>query len=167
MSETPPEVETGADRISAAVVATLGCIAESLPTLCSYGWTIGEAYVPFDPDDEDDSCDEEEVYCSQAWIRITGITPLSAESWTGDCAVEMSVGLEVGVLRCVDVPEDGEAPKATDVMVAAMQAVDDMNAVHCAVMDCEVWDSMTSGSWTPMGPLGGQHGGMWTFTATL
>lgn len=166
MSEAPVEPTPG-DRVNQAVVAFTGCIGEGLSDICSYGWTIGDTYVPFDPDPEDDACDEEEVYCSQAWVRVMDITPLGSETWGGDCGTVLQLTLEVGVLRCVEIPEDGEAPNATSVLVAAMQSMDDMNAVYCAAMECEVWNSIESGQWTPMGPQGGQYGGYWTFTVEV
>lgn len=171
MSETPlgsDEVPNPADRLNEALVGFTGCIGEALENLCSYGLTIGETYVPFDPDPEDD-CDEDEVACSQAWVRVMGVTPTTApEGFAGEgCGVELSVELEVGILRCIDIPEDGEAPTATDVMVAAMQAMEDMQAIYCAAMDCAVWESITSGSWAPEGPLGAQYGGTWTFTVEV
>lgn len=163
---TTPTPEPG-EHISTAVVAFLGCISEALPDICSIGWTIGDSYVPFDPDDGDESCDEEDVYCSQAWVRLTDVTPIDQESFGDDCSTVMRIGLEVGVLRCVEVPEDGEAPKATDVMVAAMQSVEDMNRIYCAAMDCEVWHAIDAGQWLPNGPMGGQYGGIWTFTVEI
>lgn len=157
-----------ADRLNTALVAFTGCIGESLADLCSYGLTIGETYVPFNPDPDDD-CDEDEAICSQAWVRVMGVTPTAApESFGGQgCGVELSVELEVGVLRCLDIPEGGEAPTATDVMAASMQAMSDMQTIYCAAMACEVWESIESGSWAPEGPLGGQYGGTWTFTVEV
>ena len=162
-----PEEYDGADRISTAIVAFLGCIEVALDGICSIGWTIGDSYVPFDPDDDDDACEEEEVYCSQAWVRVMDILPVSQDSFGDDCATVMRIGLEVGVLRCVEVPEDGEAPKATDVLLSAMQSMEDMNAIYCAAMDCEVWNSIDAGQWLPNGPQGGQYGGTWNFTVEI
>ncbi len=165
MSEMPEET-TGADRLNDAMVAFTGCIGNALPDICSYGWTIGETYVPFDPDPEDD-CDEDEAACSQLWVRVEAIQPTGQQSWNGDCASVLVVTLEVGVLRCIPIPEDGEAPTASDVLISAVQSMDDMNAIYCAAMGCEVWASITAGTWQPSGPLGGQYGGIWTFTVEL
>lgn len=171
MSETPlgsDESPDPADALNTALVGFTGCIGEALDDICSYGLTIGESYVPFDPDPEDD-CEENEVACSQAWVRVTSVAPTAApSSFGGDgCAVVLRIDLEVGVIRCFDIEEDGDAPTATDVMVAAMQAMSDMNAIYCAAMSCEVWESIDSGAWTPLGPLGGQYGGTWTFSVEL
>lgn len=164
-SGSDEETPTGADLLNAALVGFTGCIGEALIDICSYGLTIGETYVPFNPDDDDDEdCD---VLCSQVWVRVMSANPTGSTSWEGDCATEMSLELEVGVLRCFDIPEKGEAPTASETLLAAMQAMTDMNAIYCAAMSCEVWDSIESGEWSPTGPLGGQYGGVWTFTVVL
>ena len=158
---------TPAEKINNALVAFTGCIGEALADICSYGLTIGDSYVPFDPD-PDDECDEDEAACSQMWVRVTGVDPDTTESFDGDdCTSVMVIGLEVGVLRCIEIPEGGEAPLASDVLVAATQAMDDMNTIYCAALACEVWDAINIGSWTPAGPMGGQYGGVWTFTVEV
>lgn len=165
MSEMPA---SGLERLHDALIQFTGCIGNALEDICSYGLTIGEEYVPFDPDPEDE-CDDEEVQCSQAWVRVVSVvaTKLS-ESFDGsDCASTLALELEVGVIRCVPIEEDGEAPKASDVLIAALQAMTDMNTIHCAAFGCEVWESLSAGQWVPFGPLGGQHGGTWSFTAEI
>lgn len=151
-----------------ALLGFTGCIGLALKDICSYGLTIGESYVPFDPDPEDE-CNQNDVACSQAWVRVMSITPKPGqpEGWGGACAIFLQMELEVGVLRCVEIPERAEAPTATDVLLAAMQSMDDMNAIQTAAVACEVWEQITLGSWTPNGPLGGQYGGVWTFTVEI
>lgn len=166
--DAPTQAELLADAMNTALVAFTGCVGEALDDLCSYGLTIGEAYVPFDPDPEDD-CDEDEAICSQAWVRVAGAgVDNVSEGWEpGGCGGEMTLMLEVGVLRCFGIPEGGEAPTATDVLVAAMQATTDMRAIYCAAMACDVWTAIDVGEWQPSGPLGGQYGGVWTFQVVL
>lgn len=168
MSETPPEAPDKADRINDALVTFTGCIGEALSDICSYGLTMGEAYVPFLPDPEDD-CEEEEEFCSQVWVRVMGGAAVNEPvEFDGRFTPgEMGLDIEVGVLRCFDVPEGGEAPSASDVLAAAAQAMSDMNAIYCAAMNCEVWEAIESGQWNPSGPTGGQYGGTWTFTVTI
>lgn len=172
-TQTPEELEfircseAADERFHNSLIAFTIAVGESLEDLCSYGLTIGEAYVPFDPDDEDE-CEEGEAFCTQAWVRVTAATPIMGiESFGGECAAVLSVTLEVGVLRCFEIEEDGEAPKASDVMVGAIQSMADMTAIYRAAMREEVWDSITSGSWSPLGPTGGQFGGIWTFTVEI
>lgn len=161
--ETP---STGADRLNEALVAFTGCIGESLEDICSYSLTMGDSYVPFAPD-EDDDCDDGDAECAQAWVRVMSVGAPGSDGWDNDCATVMRLDLEVGVLRCIEIPEDGEAPTGLDVMTAAMQAMTDMNAMYCAAMACEVWAAIDAGEWTPMGPLGGQYGGTWMFTVEV
>lgn len=169
MSVTPDEQvpgEAGADRLNEALVGFTGCMGSALDGICSYGLTIGDSYVPFDPDDDDD-CDEDEAVCSQVWVRVADVTPTNSQGWDDDCASVMVLNLEVGVLRCIEIAGKGEAPSASEVLAAAMQAMSDMNRLYCAAMGCEVWAAIESGSWVPLGPEGGQYGGTWSFTVTV
>ena len=167
MTENPPEASL--DRLHEALVTFTGCVGEALE-VCSYGLTIGQSYVPFDPDPEDD-CDDEDAICSQAWVRVDSVQVQSVgTSFTGqDCDAELSFMLEVGVLRCVEIPDGGEAPTASDVLISALQAMDDMRAIYCAAMSCEDagWSSISAGQWVPNGPQGGQVGGIWNFSVTI
>lgn len=169
-------IDLGEENLPAAVVALqnaliefTGCISDALTDVCSVGFTLGEAYVPFDPD-PDEKC-AREAECSQAWVRVMNVQPKGAsrESFGGeDCAISMSLELEVGILRCIKVPAKGKAPFATDVLIAGMQALTDMQAILCAALACDVWeDTLQIGQWNPQGPLGGQHGGTWTFMAEI
>ena len=174
MSETPPEVEEPGeldDPLHESLLKFTEAIGLALDDVCSYGLTIGETYVPFDPDPEEDcEADDDGFICSQAWVRVASITPGAGNesNFGGDeCAIVLEATLEVGVLRCIEIPEGGEAPTASDVMMAALQSMDDMKAIHCAAMKEEVWDSITTGMWNPIGPLGGQYGGSWSFTVEL
>lgn len=158
--------ESPADALNEALLQFAACVGTSIPDICSYSLTIGETYVPFEPDPEDE-CPENASLCSQIWVRVmnVGVLNTGAEGWGGNsCAVALSMQLEVGVIRCIEIPGEGEAPSATDVMIAATQSMDDMNRLLCAAMSCEVWEAIDIGTWTPMGPLGGQYGGIWTFT---
>jgi hypothetical protein len=162
------------ERLHNALVAFTQAIGEAL-AVCSYGLTIGQDYVPFEPDDEDD-CDEDEeedaVTCTQAWVRVDGASPTGGMSLIdgSECGTILRLELEVGILRCIYVEEGGEAPKAADVLAASIQSMSDMTAIYRTAMGPEapeVWDSITAGQWTPSGPLGGQYGGIWTFTVEI
>lgn len=165
-TDATPEPE---DRLLVALAGFVGCIAEELTDICSVGLTIGDSYVPFDPDPEDD-CEDDEAVCSQAWVRVDNVSLKDIpDNFDGDrpamCSFRLT--LEVGVLRCVTIPEHGEAPTATDVMAAAFTSMNDMQAVQKAALSCEVWDEIEVGQWQPLGPLGGQYGGTWQFTVEL
>lgn len=167
------------DRLQEALVEFTGCIGNSLEGICSFGLTMGENYVPFDLDEDEDCQDEEAPDCSQAWVRVMTISakPGADTGFDGkQHYMEYALDLEVGVIRCIDIPEDGEAPSTTEVMTQALQAMTDANDMLCAALNCGatdedpeagVWDTISVGTWAPLGPLGGQHGGTWTFTVTL
>lgn len=157
-----------ADPLHDALVQFTGCVGEALEGVCSYGLTVGETYVPFEPDPEDD-CPEEDSACSQAWVRVmnVNVTDVGEGFDGGDCSASLRLSLEVGVLRCFDIEEGGAAPTATEVLIAALQSTTDMKAIYCAAMSCDVWDAINAGTWVPMGPMGGQYGGTWTFDVTV
>jgi hypothetical protein len=157
-----------AEKLNDALLAFTSCVGNSVEDVCSFGLTIGESYVPFNPD-PDDGCenDDDEFLCSQLWVRVAGSNPTasSVESFAGqDCTLTMQMTLEVGIYRCIEIAGDGEAPTAEEVLVAGAQAMEDMKRIMCAALSCEVWDSIDVGAWSPTGPLGGQYGGIWTFT---
>jgi hypothetical protein len=117
MTEPAPEAAPD-ERLQEALIGFTGCIGGALPDICSYGLTIGETYVPFDPDPEDD-CDGDEAMCSQVWVRVTDVQPTAVtDSFGGDCGGVLKIGLEVGILRCLEIPEDGEAPTACPAAVS-------------------------------------------------
>lgn len=169
MSQTPAEV-SGIDRLNNALSEFASCLATAVPDICSWGLTIGEAYVPFDPDPDDD-CVDGEVECSQLWVRVTDIVPKDLGDSFDDstCDLILSIGLEVGVLRCFEAKDEGAAPTATEVLVANMVAMKDMLAIQCAALSCkdsqdrDLFASIEVGTWVPLGPLGLQYGGVWTF----
>lgn len=142
------------------------CIGQALDDICSYGLTIGETYVPFAPDPEDD-CEDEEEWCSQVWVRVTDTQVDTSNGWSGSCAVDMTYGLEVGVLRCFPAEENGEAPQAADVTAGALQMIEDQQKIFCAAVECNAWGRILPGSWSPVGPMGMQFGGIWTFRVEL
>lgn len=168
MSITPEE-PTGADLLNDALIQFTGCIGSAFDDICTYGLTVGDTYVPFDPDeDEAESEDCDEYGCSQVWVRVENVNAITPDSWDNGCSMTFRIELEVGIVRCFDIPEDGEAPTATQVLAAATQAMSDMNTILCAAMGCDTvedqFDSIVAGTWLPIGPIGGQYGGSWAFT---
>lgn len=173
MSENLPEQMTPAQRLNDSLLKFTTCIANAVPDICSWGITIGETYVPFDPD-EDEECTDAD--CSQIWVRVISVTPTNVPDGFGgnSCAVDLRIDIEVGILRCITIPDGGEAPTATDVHLASVQSMEDMLAIQCAALTCQdttdpenprdIWSAIELGQWTPAGPLGGQYGGIWTFT---
>ena len=168
MTEMPPDSPSLAstDRLLDALTSFLTCMHAAVPDICSSSLIHGESYVPFDPDSDSD-CSADDAACSQLWVRISNAAPLLQPGWHPGCSIEMQMTLEVGVIRCIDIPEGGEAPTETDVFAAAVQSTTDMDALLHAALCCDVWTSLDSPAWSPLGPLGGQFGGTWAFTVTL
>lgn len=167
MTVSSDEVVTPDEALNEALIAFTACIGDALTDICSYGLTIGESYVPFEPDDDDD-CEDGIEACEQAWVRVMSVTPKPGDTgWDGNCGLVLMAELEVGVLRCIEARKNGEAPTSTQVMAAAMQSMTDMITIEQAALGCEVWDSLELGQWVPEGPLGGQYGGTWTFTVEI
>lgn len=177
MSTSSDEVQFPADKLNEALVTFTSCIGESLDGICSYSLIIGQSYVPFMPDaDEDDgeACEDSEYGCNQAWVRVETVSTAATAGNTAldgtNCDVVWRLALEVGVLRCITIEGEGEAPTSSDLLEAAMQSMDDMSALHKAAFDCKaaddqpLWLSIEDGEWIPLGPLGGQYGGTWLFT---
>lgn len=163
MSES--DVEPGEDNpLLKALIEFTGCIGGAFDDVCSYALIPGDGYIPFTPDEEDEeNCEDED--CSQVWVRVTSINAIGENGWDTSCAMTLSVGLEVGIIRCMEVVANGEAPSATALLGYSMQAMDDMRAIMCAAINCEIAGNLDLGVWTPLGPMGGEFGGQWTMTA--
>lgn len=157
-------------RLHAGLIGIMLSIGSAID-VCSYGLVIGDSYVPFDPDEDECQDDEgDDATCEQVWVRVAQVTPTGGvDTFRGMCGQEMQLALEVGVLRCIETPEQGEAPRASDMLAAVLQSMDDMNAIYRGAMgvDDDLFDEIIAGEWTPVGPMGGQYGGIWTFTVTI
>lgn len=169
-NDGPDKINAG--KIMSALTDMAECVGKGLDYVCSWSVMFTEMYVPFEPslgEDGADPCDDEEAPCSQAWVRVSAVTPLAEESWAGPggCAMALRLNIEVGVSRCLDIPEGAEAYPEEEIFLSAFQSARDMNAILCAAMGCEVWDRLEAGAWTPVGPMGGFYGGEWTFTADI
>lgn len=178
MTTNSDEVDSGLSSKPAtledAVLAFTGAIGEAIPDVCTYTLIYGDKYIPFRPDEEEEEAGDdgepspcENNECDQLWVRVAMVTIAGdvPQSFGGSCEGLYQLDLEVGIQRCVRVEDDGEAPRANDLMVGAMQMLDDMQAIFKAAMGLEVWDSIDAGAWLPSGPEGGQYGGSWDFTA--
>lgn len=156
-------------RLHEGLIEFMASVGSALD-ICSYGLIIGDSYVPFDPDEDECMDEADDPTCDQAWVRVAQVTPIGGtDTFGGMCGQEMQLALEVGVLRCFETREKGAAPTATAMLTATLQSMDDMNAMYRGAMgvDDDLFDSIEAGDWAPVGPLGGQYGGVWSFTVTL
>lgn len=156
---TPLEVRINSllATLAAALCAELTVAEEDSdvpkPTLCT---VLPGSAVAFD------YCDEG----GMAYTRLVGIIPINANP--GKCATEFEVGVEIAILRCAPVvTEGGELPDDAEQLAASMLQNFDMGLMH-KVISCtevpQVFDFLTLGTFTPIGPDGGCLGGSWTAT---
>lgn len=150
-----------AAAIAAAIPDEL--IARGLDDVCFVGVVPGAA-ASFD-------------YCGgdcggMAWVRVAGLFPSSTTFPYPDAArrpgpILLAQQFEVGIVRAIVVPDDGEAPdEETQTAEAGIQLAD-MRAILAVI--CGYFTGrdipFLLGSYTPYGPEGGCTGGSWTVTA--
>lgn len=166
-------------EIYPAMVALSGCLcaeltASGLPTPCFCGVLPG-ANVPMAYCGECTGVSGANGCGGQAWVRLdTGfpsvIFPSPAE--TTVCNTGLVVGMEIGVLRCMQTMEEGgEAPSLDEQVRATRLQLADMQAMRRAVMCCD-WrrdpdSQLLLSTYTPVGPEGGCVGGTWTFMVAV
>lgn len=105
------------------------------------------------------------------WVRLATSAPStqfpSPESRPNVCAQTLAHQLEIGLMRPSPIPEDTlgnfELPTDEDHSAAADRQMDDMEAIYRGIVRAARDIEMVSiGSYTPVGPVGGTVGGMWT-----
>lgn len=107
------------------------------------------------------------------WVRlVTGAQTTqfpNPEQRPNVCASTLAFNVEVGLMRPSPIPEDilgdFELPSDKDHTDATDRQLDDMEAVHRGLVRAARDIEMVSiGSYTPVGPVGGTVGGLWTLT---
>lgn len=157
------DLSTSLEGLAACLCAELQAMAA--PFVCFCGVIIGE-----DTYDLSGIGDCEDNACGQAWIRVTQAymaSDLGEQDVDGNnCSLELNVDLDIGILRCLEVPEKGEANTPEELLAAFRQQNEDMLAIRRAVLCCDAIDTrdVILGLWTPQGPQGGIYGGIWTAT---
>lgn len=171
MSVTPQELPI-ADQINEAMAALAGCVFDGLDPVCAATIILGDTddgQDDFQPDDEDADCDDD---CSRAWVRVNGAYPANGIGVANDepnqsCETLIGMDLEIGIIRCVEIEKNGEAPTATNLLAASIQNIRDMVAIRKAVLCCTHFEDYQLGDWTPTGPDGGRVGGYWTLAVLV
>lgn len=79
------------------------------------------------------------------------------------CAKPMAYRVELGVLRCVPQPADGELLDPALMFDVVMGQWHDMYAMQRAIMCCDGYTDRALEAYTPLGPQGACVGGAWTF----
>lgn len=130
-------------------------------SLCFCGVMAGDAVYDFAGIGE---CGDGK--CGQAWVRVVSIYPSTrlgeANTEARNCEVGMGADLEVGILRCWPVEDDGEAVSPEVMIEVAQQQLADELSLRTAVICCESLENYILGMWNPVGPEGGLIGGFYT-----
>lgn len=136
------------------------------PDVCFCGVIPGDAAVA-------DHAGDCEVKCGMAWVRLSNSYPVTGvgipDETAGNCGSSMGLEVEVGILRCLEIPADGSPPPPPAMSEAVRLQSADLMTIWRAVMCCEAINSkdVRIGEYRPMGPLGGLYGGAFTISTVL
>lgn len=145
-------------RVFETMIALQQCVCEEitkrgLPSVCFCGVVPGATPV-FDFAEE-----------GMAWVRLANSFPAvafpSQDQTLRSCGSPLAYQLEVGIVRCVEVNEDGEAPTLEQQFEATRLQMADMEAMRYAIQCCLPNASKILGNYTPYGPQGAAVGGWW------
>ena len=121
----------------------------------------------FQPGDTTDwaYCDCEGDDCSGfAYVRLVTSYPSDEFPLQSDgvlCSYPITHQLEVGVVRCIAVEDEGELPTKDELTLIALEQMEDQAALRYAINNAA--PRMNSlDNWVPEGPQGGCIGGHWT-----
>lgn len=151
--------------LAACLCAELTPDGAAGPDLCFCGVLPGEIVVADVGAEE--NCDNG---CGMAWTRIESAYPSESVAQVrvtpNSCGAQLGIDIELGVLRCYPLPDNGQPPDAQVLAEAAAAQQNDMMAIWRAVNCCEILKDVNVdyllGVFAPSGPLGGVVGGTWT-----
>lgn len=155
------------DRLVALAACVCVQLAEDSPDLelCFCGVLPGEGVAAAYGFTEDGHCG------GMAWVRMGNTYPSQGvgipSALVGNCNFELSITIEVGVLRAVEFGDDqGNMPSAEELLGQSAQQYKDMVSLLAAIQCCDALPSKDYilGNFTPTGPLGGLLGGRWNLT---
>lgn len=116
----------------------------------------------------DCECDDGQ---GDAWVRLVRLEPDETLEGIGPavCPTGWQAVIELGVYRCVPLPEEGEALEEQVVSDIALAALSDMNALIRVLGCCSaLWDTALGVEfWQPVGPAGGCAGGTLQFRVAI
>lgn len=144
-----------------------------LPPLCFCGIIAGE--TAYDATGIGEGCDEddENAGCGQAWVRLVSAYPSSnvgqADVMPGNCGNGFGFDLEIGMLRCIRIEEEGGVLPAEEMLEAVQLQVADMLTMQQALLCCEAlkMEDFVLGQYAPIGPMGGLVGGTWLISVSV
>lgn len=158
----------GSSALSALLLEVAACICATIDpdeTFCSCGLAPGTQVAAHLGE-----CDSG---CGQAWVRLVraypadgvGVTPTNPSA----CGTFLGADVEIGVFRCLAVPDNGDPIEAGGLEAAALQQIDDLVTVRAALACCEAlkdvdWALTT---YVPHGPRGLIVGGLWNLSLVI
>jgi hypothetical protein len=102
--------------------------------------------------------------CGMAWVRPSGVFPYNTfpiSTLESGCRAPLAWSVEVGCVRCLPTPSQGELPTPDQLLQSATDQMADAMALYRALRCCQGVD-VAAELWTPIGPEGGCVGGQWT-----
>lgn len=107
-------------------------------------------------------CDDK---CGMAWVRLAGTfpsftLPQPAQGFQA-CDAPLALQIEVGVIRCLEVPDDGSPPSAAELLAAMQVQHKDMLDMRAVLSCCDAFPEYVLATWAPIGPAGALLGGTW------
>jgi hypothetical protein len=130
--------------------------------------TVRHSVVTPTMDGCDCECDDGQ---GDAWVRLVRLEPEESLSLVTptSCPPGWQAVIELGVYRCVPLPEEGEALSEQDENDIALSALSDMNALVRVYGCCDALADEFRGAefWQPLGPSGGCAGGALQFRVAI
>lgn len=154
--------------VFATMAALAQCLCEKnteydLPGLCFCGIIAGDA--PYDATGVGD-CDDDG--CGQGWVRLSTAYPSTsvgiADITPGNCGKALGMDIEVGVLRCFPMGDNGEPSSEEEMLATSQLQIADMLMMREVIMCCVdiESDDVVLGEYLPIGPEGQPLvGGTW------
>lgn len=132
-------------------------ITDGLPPLCTCSVMPGnEVALDYAGD-----CDDQ---CGMAWVRLSASYPSTMIGnpylGAGNCAAGIGLEIELGVMRCFDLGENGEPPDPATLLESSQLQIKDMLAMWRAIACCRQSRDFVIGTYIPYGPEGGLVGGI-------
>ena len=100
--------------------------------------------------------------CGMGYVRLAGVFPYSAfpqQVIDDRCTLPLAWAVEVGALRCMPQPGDGELLAPAEMAEVAVGQILDASALHRAIKCCGL--DVAVQLYQPTGPQGGCVGGFW------
>lgn len=151
--------------INTKMTALAACICQNVEGadgFCFCGVMPGDSWYDMTTPGED---------TGQAWVRLANMYPATnfgePDTSLSNCTKGTGIELEIGVIRCFEIPDNGENPSQELLLELLDKQVIDAGALRTAVECCEHFEDYSLGVWSPIGPLGGIYGGVWTLTAQV